>query len=355
MISVTLGTASDAQIVESLREEFNQNFMLHYYFPPFCVGEVRRITGPGRREIGHGALAEKSLLNVLPDPVDFPYTIRIISDILESNGSSSMASVCGGTLALMDAGVPIRHPVAGISTGMVSEGERYVLLTDIIGEEDHYGDMDFKVAGTQVGITGIQLDLKARSIRFAQIRETFQRAKDARMKILQVMLSVIEKPREAISQYAPKLVITHVPTDMIGMIIGPGGREIKALQESTGTTIEIEDDGSVFISCVEGDGHLRAKEIIELMTKPVEVGKIYEAKVVSIKDFGVFAELAPGKEGMCHVSELDTAYIQSTSNFCRIGDIMPFKVVSIDETGRIKLSRKEALKEREKAQHSSKK
>jgi len=266
-----------------------------------------------------------------------------------------MASVCGGTLALMDAGVPIRRPVAGISIGMVSDGERYVLLTDILGEEDHYGDMDFKVAGTQVGITGIQLDLKARSIRFDQIRETFQRAREARIKILKIMLSVIDKPREAISQYAPKLVITQVPTDMIGMIIGPGGREIKALQESTGTTIEIEDDGSVFISCLEGDGHLRAKEIIELMTKPVEVGKIYEAKVVSIKDFGVFAELAPGKEGMCHVSELDTAYIQSTSSFCRVGDVMPFKVVSIDETGRIKLSRKEALKERDKAQKNPKK
>lgn len=345
MVTATLGTAGDVQIVDGLLDEYSKRFMLHYNFPPFCVGEVKRITGPGRREIGHGALAEKCLINIMPSDEDFPYTVRLVSDILESNGSSSMATVCGGTLALMDAGVPIIRPVAGISIGMVSDADRYVLLTDIMGEEDHYGDMDFKVAGSQKGITGVQLDLKARGIAFPIIRETLERAKKARMQILHTMLSVLEEPRPSLSVYAPKMTSMQIPVDLIGKVIGPGGREIKAIQEKTGATIEIEDDGTVYISCVGGDGHLKAKEMIELITEPVKIGKVYQCRVVSMKDFGVFAELAPGKEGMCHISELADKYVQSVSDVCNTGDMMPFKVIAIDEMGRIKLSRKAALHE----------
>ena len=301
--------------------------------------------GPGRREIGHGALAEKSLEPVLPDHNDFPYTIRLVSDILESNGSSSMASVCAGTLAMMDAGIPIVRPVAGISIGMVSDKDRYVMLTDILGEEDHYGDMDFKVAGTQKGITGIQLDLKASGISFEHIRETFERARQARMLILKSMLSVINEPRGNLSIYAPKLTSVKIPVDMIGKLIGPGGREIKALQERTGTTIEIEDDGTVYISCVGGNNHLRAKELIELMVEPAKVGKIYTGKVVSVKDFGAFVEIVPGQEGLCHISELSDQFVQSVQDVCRIGDEIRVKVIAVDEQGRIKLSRKAAQKE----------
>lgn len=352
IVTTTLGTGRDEQIVDGLKEEYSQKFMLHYNFPPFCVGETGRISGPGRREIGHGNLAEKCLAPVLPDRETFPYTIRLVSDILESNGSSSMASTCGGCLALMDAGVPILRPVAGISIGMVSEGSKYVLLTDILGEEDHFGDMDFKVAGTQKGITGIQLDLKARGISFAIIRETFERARQARIKILQTMLSVISEPRPSLSVYAPKLVTIKVPVDMIGKIIGPGGREIKALQERTGTTIEIEDDGTVCISCVGGDNHMKAKEYIELMVEPAKMGKIYTGRVVGIKDFGAFVEIAPGQEGLCHISELAEKYVSNVDEVIKMGDEIPVKVIAIDEQGRIKLSRKQAQKELDKKAES---
>lgn len=343
IVTATLGTSGDEQRVDGLTEEYRKSFLLHYNFPPFCVGEVRRIMGPSRRDIGHGALAEKCLERALPARDDFPYTVRLVSDILESNGSSSMATVCAGTLALMDAGVPIRRPVAGISIGMVTDGDRHVLLTDILGEEDHYGDMDFKVAGTQKGITGIQLDLKARGIDFAIIRETLEAARKARMKIMQTLLSVIEKPRPEISTYAPKLLTMHVPVDMIGRIIGPGGREIKRLQESTGTTIEIEDDGTVYISCMGGEGHLQAKDIIHMMTQPPEIGKIYRGKVVSIKDFGAFVELAPGVDGLCHISELSDGYVESVGEVCKLDEELVVKVIDVDRQGRIKLSRKAAL------------
>jgi len=346
LVTATLGTGGDEQIIDGLNQEYSQRFMLHYNFPPFCVGEVGRISSPGRREIGHGALAERSLKAVIPSQDDFPYTIRLVSDILESNGSSSMATVCGGTLALMDAGVPMKHPVAGISIGMVSRSDDdYILLTDILGEEDHYGDMDFKVAGTQKGITGIQLDLKRRGISFKAIRETFQRAKQARMKILHLLLTVIPEPRPNLSVYAPKITSIQIPVDMIGKVIGPGGKEIKALEAKTGTKIEIQEDGTVIISCVGGDGHLRCKDLIELMTEPVKIGKIYEAKVVAIKDFGVFAEIAPGQEGLCHISELSDRFVDSVTNVCKNGDVMRMKVIAIDEQGRIKLSRKAAIKE----------
>ncbi len=346
LVTATLGTANDAQTVDGLTGEYDKRFMLHYNFPPFCVGECRRITGPGRRELGHGALAEKSLEQVLPGIEDFPYTIKIVSDILESNGSSSMATVCGGTLALMDAGVPILRPVAGISIGMVSDGDKYQLLTDIIGEEDHYGDMDFKVAGTEKGITGIQLDLKRKYLTIDMIKETFEKAKDARAKILQTILSVIDKPRPDISTYAPQMVSIKIPVDMIGQVIGPGGREVKRIQETTGANIEIEEDGTVYISCLGGDGHLKAKNMVEMIVKPIEVGRIYNGKVVSIKDFGAFVELAPGKEGLCHISELSDGYVKEVSDVCKLGDEMPFKVIAVDQQGRIKLSRKAALQDK---------
>ena len=343
IVTATLGTSGDEQKVDGLAEEFSKKFMLHYNFPPFCVGECRRIMGPSRRDIGHGALAERCLEGVLPSVEDFPYTIKLNSDILESNGSSSMASVCAGTLAMMDAGVPILHPVAGISIGMVSANGQHHLITDILGEEDHYGDMDFKVAGTQNGITGIQLDLKAKYLPFDIVRESLQRAHQARMQILHTLLTVIDKPRADLSVYAPKLVSTKIPVDMIGKLIGPGGREVKRIQETTGVNIEIEEDGTVYISCVGGDGHLKALAIVEAMTQPVQIGKLYDGRVVGIKDFGAFIEIAPGREGLCHISELDDQYVQSVGDVCKMGDEFKVKVIAVDEQDRIKLSRKAAM------------
>jgi len=347
VVSVTLGTIRDAQIIDGLRDEYSQNFTLHYNFPPFSVGEVKPIRGPGRREIGHGALAEKALSYVRPPEDEFAYTVRIVSDITESNGSSSMASVCGGSLALMDAGVPILRPVAGISVGMVSDenGDR-VLLTDIMGEEDHFGDMDFKVAGTTEGVTAIQLDIKASGLAHDVMVEALQRAKTARLDILASMEKVISQPRAELSEYAPKLITIEIDPEFIGKVIGPGGKMIKGLQEKTETTIEIEEDGTVYISCVGGDGHLKAKEMIEAMTQPPEVGRIYEgSKVVSVKDFGVFVEIIPGVEGLCHISELSEGYVKHVEDVCKIGDLIHVKLISIDEQGRFKLSRRAAMAE----------
>jgi polyribonucleotide nucleotidyltransferase len=347
LVTVTLGTIRDAQIIDGLLDEYAQSFTLHYNFPPFAVGEVKPVRGPGRREIGHGALAEKALENVRPPEEQFAYTVRIVSDITESNGSSSMASVCGGSLALMDAGVPIARAVAGISVGMVSEDHgRHVLLTDIIGEEDHFGDMDFKVAGTTVGITAIQLDVKAAGLAHNVMVEALERAKTARLDILKTMEAAISAPRAELSQYAPKLVTIEIDPEYIGKIIGPGGKMIKSLQEQTETTIEVEEDGTIYISCVGGDGHLRAKEMIEAMTQPPEVGKVYkDAKVVSSKEFGVFVEFVPGVEGLCHISELSDGYVKYVEDVCKVGDVIPVKLISVDEQGRYKLSRKAALAE----------
>ena len=345
LVSVTLGTIRDAQIIDGLLEEYAQSFTLHYNFPPFSVGEVKPMRGPGRREIGHGALAEKALEQVRPPDDEFAYTIRIVSDITESNGSSSMASVCGGTLALMDAGVPIKKPVAGISIGMISdEGGRHKLLTDIIGEEDHFGEMDFKVAGTENGITAIQLDIKIEGLAHDIMVEALQRAKQARMEILKKMAETIDKPRAELSVYAPKLVSIEIDPELIGKIIGPGGSVIKGIQEQTETTIEVEEDGTVYISCLGGDGHLKAKEIIETITRPPEVGRIYNnSKVVSVKDFGAFVEIIPGVEGLCHISELSDGYVKNVDDVCKVGDLIPVKLISIDDQGRLKLSRKAAL------------
>ncbi|MCX5633207.1 MAG: polyribonucleotide nucleotidyltransferase [Phycisphaerae bacterium] len=344
LISVTLGTSMDAQIVDGLLEEYGQKFMLHYNFPPYSVGEVKPIRGPGRREIGHGALAEKALEQVKPNADDFAYTIKIVSDITESNGSSSMASVCGGTLALMDAGVPIIKPVAGISIGMIKENGKYVLLTDIIGDEDHFGDMDFKVAGTTDGITAIQLDIKDASLPHNIIVEALEMAKQARLKLLDTMGQTISAARPQLSQYAPKLISIEIDPELIGKIIGPGGKVIKGIQEKTGTKIEIEEDGTVYISCVGGDGHLEAKKIIQAMTEPPTVGRIYpNARVVSVKDFGAFVEILPGIEGLCHISELSDGYVKTVDSVCKVGDEIPVKLLAIDDQGRFKLSRKAAL------------
>jgi len=351
LVSVTLGTIRDAQIIDGLQDEYAQNFTLHYNFPPYSVGECRMIRGPGRREIGHGVLAEKALAGVRPPNEQFAYTVRIISDITESNGSSSMASVCGGTLALMDAGVPILRPVAGISIGMVGgENGRYELLTDIIGEEDHYGDMDFKVAGTVNGITAIQLDIKAEGLEHNIMVEALERARTARLDILNTMNQVISEPRGELSVYAPKLISIEIDPEMIGKIIGPGGKVIKGIQEETKTTIEVEEDGTIYISCVGGDGHYKAKEIIESITQPPQVGRIYEkAKVVSVKDFGVFVEIIPGVEGLCHISELSDGYVKNVEDVCKSGDLISVKLILIDDQGRLKLSRKAALLEKAKA------
>ena len=347
LVSVTLGTIRDAQIIDGLLEEYAQNFTLHYNFPPFSVGEVRPVRGVGRREIGHGALAEKALQAVRPPDDKFAYTIRIVSDITESNGSSSMASVCGGTLALMDAGVPILKPVAGISIGMISDGNgRYELLTDIAGEEDHYGEMDFKVAGTTEGITAIQLDIKAEGLAHNIMVEALERAKTARLQILDTMSQAISQPRSELSVYAPKLISIEIDPEMIGKVIGPGGKVIKSIQEETESTIEVEEDGTIYISCLGGDGHLKAKEIIESITQPPQVGRIYQkSKVVSVKDFGVFVEISPGVEGLCHISELSDGYVKNVEDVCKMNDIIPVKLISIDDQGRLKLSRRAALAE----------
>jgi polyribonucleotide nucleotidyltransferase len=347
LVSVTLGTIRDAQIIDGLLDEYAQSFTLHYNFPPFSVGEVRPVRGPGRREIGHGVLAERALEQVRPQEDKFAYTVRIVSDITESNGSSSMASVCGGSLALMDAGVPIGKAVAGISIGMVSNGNsRYELLTDIIGEEDHFGDMDFKIAGTTDGITAIQLDIKAEGLEHKIMVEALQRAKEARLEILKIMAKAISKPRAELSKYAPKLITIEIDPEYIGKVIGPGGKMIKSIQEQTDTTIEIEEDGTIYISCLGGDGHLKAKEIIESLTQPPQVGRIYgQSKVVSVKDFGVFVEITPGVEGLCHISELSNGFVKNVEDVCKVGDVIPVKLISIDEQGRFKLSRRAALAE----------
>ncbi|ARN57735.1 polyribonucleotide nucleotidyltransferase [Sedimentisphaera salicampi] len=355
LISVILGTGKDEQIVDGVHEEFGQRFMLHYNFPPYSVGEVRFIRGPGRREIGHGALAEKSLRSVIPSEEEFPYTIKVVSDITGSNGSSSMASICGGSLALMDAGVPLKKPVAGISVGMVSDDDKYQLITDILGEEDHFGDMDFKVAGTTEGITGIQLDLKKHELPQEILVETLERARKARLRILESMGATIAEARPELSKYAPKLTSMQVDPEVIGKIIGPGGATIKAIQERTNTNVEIDDSGKVTISTTEGDGQIEAERLIRAITEKPEIGALFkDAVVVSIKEFGVFVEIAPGVEGLCHISELSDGFVKNAKDICKIGDIMPVKLTEIDRQGRLKFSRKQAIAEIE-GENSSKK
>lgn len=347
LATITLGTIRDAQRIEGLFDEFQKRFMLDYNFPSYSVGECRPIRGPGRREIGHGALAERSVQSVIPAEEKFPYTIRVISDIMESNGSSSMASVCSATLALMDAGVPITQPVAGISIGLVKEGNRFELLTDIMGDEDHYGDMDFKVAGTQKGVTGIQLDLKIAGINEEIIRKTLEEARKARIELLKTMLSAIRRPRAEISVNAPRLLRTKIDPSKIGLLIGPGGKTIRAIQEETGATIDINDDGTVMIACDKSEGAEDALARVEAMTEEIKVGRVYNGTVSSVKDFGAFIEIAPGKDGLCHVSELAIGFVKSVDEVCRVGDKLQVKVIAIDDQNRVKLSRKALLIELE--------
>ncbi|QEH36792.1 Polyribonucleotide nucleotidyltransferase [Aquisphaera giovannonii] len=348
LVTTVLGTSADEQRIDGIMDEFSKKFMLDYNMPPFAVGEIRPIRGPGRREIGHGALAERSVAPILPPPSKFPYTIRVVSDILESNGSSSMASVCGATLSLMDAGVPISDPVGGISIGLVQDEHtgRHVLLTDIIGDEDHFGDMDFKVAGTQRGVTGIQLDLKNKGITEEIIRETLEQAHEARLEILRAMLRAIKRPREEISENAPRLIQIQINPEKIGLVIGPGGKTIRRLQEETGAKIDIEDSGVVTLSSPDASGAEAARDKIVAMTEGVQIGRIYEGRVTSIKDFGAFVEILPGKDGLVHISELSDGYVASVTDICRIGDPMLVKAIAVDDQDRVKLSRKAALAER---------
>ncbi|MBO6738821.1 MAG: polyribonucleotide nucleotidyltransferase [Phycisphaerales bacterium] len=344
LVTCTLGTGRDEQVVDGLMPEYSKKFYLHYNFPPFCVGEAGRIMGPGRREVGHGALAERSLLGVLPSAEDFPYTIRIVSDITESNGSSSMASVCGGCLALMDAGVPITNTCAGISVGRFTDDndENEVFVTDIIGEEDFFGDMDFKVSGTRDGITGIQLDLKARGLVMDQIETIFAQANKGRIELIEAMEETIPAPREKTSKYAPMMIQLNIDVEKIGKLIGPGGKTIRALQDKYDVNIDVEDDGTVMVSSTNRENVENAEAEISALCEDVRPGTIYEGKVVSTKDFGAFIEIAPGTDGMCHISELADGYVESVADVVSVGDIVKVKVMLVDDQGRIKLSIKRA-------------
>lgn len=348
LTTMTLGTKQDAQLVEGLlKEDAYKRFILHYNFPSFSTGEVGGRPGPGRREIGHGNLAERSLKKMLPDINDFPYTIRIVSDILESNGSSSMATVCAGTLALMDGGVQIKKPVAGIAMGLIKEEEKVVVLSDILGSEDHFGDMDFKVAGTTDGITAIQMDIKIRGISFDIMETALAQAKEGRLHILGIMNEALPAPREAISQYAPHLYTIMVPVDMIGTVIGPGGKMIRHIIQESKSEIDIDDEGKVTIAAVSKESAAIARRMIERLTEVPEAGKIYEGIVKSIKDFGAFVEILPGKEGLLHISEIDNKRVAKVGDVLKVGDEIQVKLLGIDEMGKFKLSRKVLLKKEE--------
>lgn len=340
---VTLGTRKDEQLIESLEDVSYKKFMLHYNFPSFSVGETKPMRGPGRREIGHGALAGKALKAVLPSEEEFPYTIRVVSEILESNGSSSMASVCAACLSLMDAGVPLKDAVAGISVGLITHGEQQLLLTDIMGLEDHFGDMDFKVAGTRKGVTAIQLDLKIKKVTVALLAQAMSQAKDARLKILDMMHAVINRPREEISEYAPRILTCQIPPDKIGEVIGPGGKVIKKIMEDTGATaIDIDDDGKVLIAATSREAAQKALTIINGMMEEPVVGKIYDATVKRVMNFGAFCEFLPGKEGLVHVSELAQSYVRDANDAVKVGDKFKVKLIEIDKLKRINLSKKQA-------------
>jgi len=341
--SVTLGTISDGQKLDAITGGSDEKrFMLHYNFPPYCVGEAGRIMGPGRREVGHGALAERCLLQIMPD--DYAYTVRLVSDIMSSNGSSSMASVCVGCLALMDAGVPIKKPVAGISIGLFSSPQKNVLVTDIMGAEDHYGDMDFKVAGTRDGITGFQVDLKIPGLAWDLVEGAFEKARTARGKLLDFMATVIEKPRDDLSPHAPRIHQMKIDPEKIGAVIGPGGKIIRGIQDATGVQIDIEDDGTVSIFSADKDGMEAAVAQVEGIVAEAEEGVIYEGKVTSVKDFGAFVEVLPGTEGLCHISELADFRVGRTEDVCKIGDVLKVKCIGV-EGDRIRLSRRAAMQD----------
>jgi polyribonucleotide nucleotidyltransferase len=346
LATVTLGTREDMQRLDLLfEEEAFKRFMLHYNFPPFSVGEVKPLRGPGRREVGHGALAERALLNLLPPETDFPYAIRVVSDILESNGSSSMATVCGGSLALMDAGVPIRSSCAGIAMGLVTDAEgRYAILTDIAGAEDHYGDMDFKVAGTRAGITSLQMDIKVTNVGIAMMREALEQARRARLQILDTMEQTISAPRQEISAYAPRLLTLSIPPDKIRDLIGPGGKKIRSITEATGAKIDVLDNGTVHIYSNDSTSGEAALRMVHEVTAVPELGKTYLGKVVRLAEFGAFIELFPGTDGLLHISEVAEHRIRNVRDELKEGDQILVKVLSI-EGNRIRLSRKAVLRD----------
>ncbi|WP_255317257.1 polyribonucleotide nucleotidyltransferase [Candidatus Magnetobacterium casense] len=348
LVAVTLGTSSDEQKIDSLEGDRYKTFMLHYNFPPFSVGEVKPLKSPGRREIGHGALAERSIKPVVPSPDDFPYTIRVVSDILESNGSSSMASVCGATLALMDGGVPIKAPVAGIAMGLIKEGDRIVVLTDILGLEDHLGDMDFKVSGTATGITAFQMDVKIRGVGTSVLVDALQRAKEGRLHILGKITQTIETPRAALSPNAPRIFQMKIKAEKIKDVIGTGGKIIKGIIEETGVKIDINDEGLVTIASNDGPSLNRAKGIIEGIVAEPELDRIYTGKVKKIMDFGAFVEILPGTDGLLHISQISDKRVNKVTDELNEGDEVMVKVIDIDRSGKIKLSRKEALKDSQK-------
>jgi len=342
LCATTLGTSDDEQRIDALEGESHKAFMLHYNFPAFSVGEVRPFRGPGRREIGHGALAEKSLKHVMPSGEKFPYTVRIVSDILESNGSSSMASVCAGSMSLMNAGVPVKEAVAGIAMGLVDDYGKKILLTDIAGVEDHYGDMDFKVAGTAKGITAVQVDLKIKGIDMELIKKAFKQARNARLKILETMNKAISGPQGEISDYAPKIINIKINPAKIKDVVGPGGRIIKKIIKDTGATINIEDDGTVQIASTDNDAAKKALDIIKGLTAEAEIGKIYKGKITRLMGFGAFCEIFPGKEGLIRVSELANKFVKDVASEVNVGDEVTVKVIEVDPQGRINLSKKQA-------------
>ncbi len=341
----TLGAIGEEQILDGLGLEESKRYIHHYNFPPYSVGDTRPMRGPGRREIGHGALAERALEPMIPSEEEFPYTIRLVSEVLESNGSSSMASVCGSTLSLMDAGVPIKAPVSGVAMGLIREGEHYTILTDIQGMEDHFGDMDFKVAGTKKGVTAIQMDIKIAGIDRNILKDALEQARKGRLFIMDKMLNAISEPRPELSPYAPRIITTMIDPDKIRDIIGPGGKTIKKIIDETGVKIDIEDDGRVFIAAVDSEAGAKALRIIESLIRDVEVGKIYIGKVNRITNFGAFVEILPGKEGLVHISHLAEERIPKVEDVVSIGDEILVKVTEIDRQGRINLSRKEALRQ----------
>jgi len=348
---VTLGAVGEEQILDGLGVEDSKRYMHHYNFPPFSVGEARPMRGPGRREIGHGALAERALEPMIPSEVDFPYALRLVSEVLESNGSTSMGSVCGSTLALMDAGVPIKQPVSGIAMGLIKEGDYYSILTDIQGMEDALGDMDFKVAGTINGVTAIQMDIKIAGIDRNIMKDALDQARKGRLFIMDKMLSVIKEPREELSPYAPRIITTMIDPDKIREVIGPGGKTIKKIIEDTGVKIDIEDDGRVFIAAIDPEAGKKALRIIEDLTRDVEIGKIYIGKVNRITSFGAFVEILPGKEGLVHISHMAEERVGKVEDVVSLGDEILVKVTEIDKQGRINLSRKEALRQQKGTTH----
>jgi polyribonucleotide nucleotidyltransferase len=349
IVVVTLGTEAEAQRIDNIMGEGTKSFMLHYNFPPFSVGEVKPMRGPGRREIGHGALAERAVKAVLPPAKSFPYVIRIVSEITESNGSSSMATVCGSSLSLMEAGVPLRAPVAGVAMGLISDGDKFAVLTDILGDEDHLGDMDFKVCGTEKGITALQMDIKIKGLTQEVMTQALSQAKDGRLHILAKMAEAINTPNKQMSKHAPKIVTIKISQDKIRDIIGPGGKTIRSITESCDVKMEVSDDGVVSISSTDDNKIQEAIKVVKSLTDEAEVGKIYNGVVKRITDFGAFVEIIPGTDGLVHISQLSEGRVNRVTDVVQEGDMVWVKVLEVDRQGRVRLSLKDAVAERQSA------